>query len=241
VQRDASENSRFFEIARVLVRLDHVAGVIMPERVLVLIDYIRPDILGGPQARCKSRPTKYNEETIERLLEGLSDGLSIKSACVCAGIGVSTLAEWREKYPALEERMDEAREVARQKMLKRIKRAADDDWRAAAEWLRLTFPADYRRPASNTAVEVNTAVQTGIVCDEATRMRLIKLREELQASRPETLPGREQPEPVEQPREAEVTDSNGTPTPTPEREFDLYRWWVNAEKAEPEPGPEYEI
>jgi hypothetical protein len=187
------------------------------------------------------RPSKYNEDTIERLLAGLADGLPIKSACIIAGIGVSTLAEWREKYPALEERMAEAREVARQKMLQRIKRAAKDDWRAAAEWLRLTFPADYRRPASNTAVEVNTAVQTGIVCDEATRMRLIKLREELQSSRPEALPGREQPEPVEQAREAEVTDSNGAATPTPEPESDLYRWWLTAEKAEPEPGPEYEI
>ena len=39
-----------------------------------------------------------------------------------------------------------------------IKRAAKDDWRAAVAWLRLTFPADYRR-ASNTSVEVNTAVQ----------------------------------------------------------------------------------
>jgi hypothetical protein len=51
--------------------------------------------------------------------------------------------------------MTEAREVARQKMLQRIKRAAVDDWRAAAEWLRLTFPADYRRAStSNTSVEV---------------------------------------------------------------------------------------
>jgi hypothetical protein len=104
--------------------------------------------------------------------------LPIKSACIIAGIGVSTLADWREKYPKLEERMAEAREVARQKMLQRIKRAAEDDWRAAAEWLRLTFPADYRR-ASNTSVEVNTAVQTAVVCDEKTRMELIAQRKRI--------------------------------------------------------------
>jgi hypothetical protein len=131
------------------------------------------------------RPTKYNGETIQRLLGGLADGLPIKSACIIAGISVSTLADWREKYPELEEGMTEAREVARQKMLQRIKRAAEDDWRAAAEWLRLTFPADYRRPASNTSVEVNTAVQTGIVCDEATRKRLIELREQIGAPIPQ--------------------------------------------------------
>jgi hypothetical protein len=84
-----------------------------------------------------------------------------------------TLADWREKYSELEERMAEAKEKARQKMLQRIKRAAENDWRAAAEWLRLTFPADYRR-ASNTSVEVNTAVQTqAVVCDEAMRAKLV--------------------------------------------------------------------
>jgi hypothetical protein len=187
------------------------------------------------------RPSKYNEETIERLLAGLADGLPIKSACIIAGISVSTLGDWREKHAELEERMAEAREVARQKMLRRIKRAAEDDWRAAAEWLRLTFPADYRRPASNTAVEVNTAVQTGIVCDEATRQRLIELREKLQAEMGQKtskdkmtalLP--EQETKLPPPTEA----GNGiADAPT----NSLYEWWSKAEKAEPEPGPEYEI
>jgi hypothetical protein len=66
-------------------------------------------------------------------------------------------------------------------MLQRIKRAADDDWRAAAEWLRLTFPADYRR-AGNTNVEVNTAapaVQTGVVITEERRRELIAQRERI--------------------------------------------------------------
>jgi hypothetical protein len=67
---------------------------------------------------------RYEPDTIGRLGAGLADGLPIKSACLIAGIGVSTLADWREKYPELEERMAEAREVARQKMLQQIKRAA---------------------------------------------------------------------------------------------------------------------
>jgi hypothetical protein len=141
------------------------------------------------------RPTKYEPDTIGRLLEGLSDGLPIKSACIIAGIGVSTLADWREKYPDLEERMAEARERARQKMLQRIKRASENDWRAAAEWLRLIFPADYRRP-NNTSVEVNTAVQTPLVCTEEERMRLIAQRERLLAeeeARHEEKTEREQP------------------------------------------------
>jgi hypothetical protein len=74
--------------------------------------------------------------------------------------------------------MEEARKVARLKMLQRIKRAADDDWRAAAEWLRLTFPGDYRR-LSNTSVEVNTAVQTAVVITEERRRELIAQRERI--------------------------------------------------------------
>jgi hypothetical protein len=111
------------------------------------------------------RPSKYSPETVEKLLAGLADGLSYKSACIAAGIGVSTLADWCEKYPELEVRMEEAREVARLKMLQRIKRASENDWRAAAEWLKLTFPSDYRRvqpaqSADNTTINVthNTLV-----------------------------------------------------------------------------------
>jgi hypothetical protein len=66
----------------------------------------------GQQGKA-GRPTKYSPETVDRLLAGLADGLSYKSACITAGIGVSTLADWREKYPELEVRMEEAREVAR--------------------------------------------------------------------------------------------------------------------------------
>jgi hypothetical protein len=54
----ASPLHHSLKIARVLMHFNHVARFIMPERVLVLIDYIRPDILGVPQARCKSCPTK---------------------------------------------------------------------------------------------------------------------------------------------------------------------------------------
>jgi hypothetical protein len=129
------------------------------------------------------RPTKYEPKTIERLCTGLSDGLPIKSACIVAGISVSTLADWREKYPDLEERIAEARETARHKMLQQIKRAAKNDWRAAAEWLRLTFPNDYRKPSS-TSVEVNTAVQMAVVCNEERRQELIKQRERLLTLQP---------------------------------------------------------
>jgi len=124
------------------------------------------------------RPTKYSPETVHKLLAGLADGLPIKSACIIAGIGVSTLSDWREKYPELEERMAEAREKARLKMLQRIKRASENDWRAAAEWLRLTFPQDYRRVSTPTSSTTNITNQTLVISPEQ-QERLRQQRERL--------------------------------------------------------------
>src|SRR6266849_2535354 len=119
--------------------------------------------------RAAGRPTKYSHHVLERLCGALSDGMPIKGACVVAGIGVTTLSEWREKRPRLEDRLSEARELARQKGLQAIKAAGEKDWRAHAEWLRLTFPADYR--GSGNKVEVQQAVQVQISQDRLEELR----------------------------------------------------------------------
>jgi hypothetical protein len=121
------------------------------------------------------RPTKYSQETIARLCAALADGLPIKGACVVAGIGVTTLAEWREQHPGLEERMSEAREIARQKALRSITAAGEKDWRAHAEWLKLAFPADYRGSANK--IEVSAIAVSGTVLSEDERVRLIERRD----------------------------------------------------------------
>jgi len=102
--------------------------------------------------------------------------MPIKGACVVAGIGVTTLAEWRQKHPSLENRMNEARERARQDALREIKNAGQKDWRAKAEWLRLTFPEDYR--GGGHKVEVQQAVQV-----QVTPEQLEDLRRRLPAAR----------------------------------------------------------
>jgi hypothetical protein len=118
------------------------------------------------------RPTKYNEETIARLCEALADGMPIKAACVIAGIGVTTLNEWRDKYPEIEERMSQARERYREKALQTIKKAiANDDWRAAVAALKLAFP-EYRDRA-----QVDVQVGVAVVLPEAERVKLIERRD----------------------------------------------------------------
>ena len=80
--------------------------------------------------------------------------------------------------------MAEAREQARQKALAGIKAAGEaGDWRASEAFLRMSFPADYRRDAS-VNVNASAAVQQAdIVCDEATRLRLIAQRDAIEAGR----------------------------------------------------------
>jgi hypothetical protein len=118
------------------------------------------------------RPTKYNEKTIARLCEALADGMPIKAACVVAGIGVTTLNAWRDKYPEIEERMNQARESYREKALQTIKRAIDaHDWRAAVAALKLAFP-EYRDRA-----QVDVQVGVAVVLPEADRVKLIERHE----------------------------------------------------------------
>ena len=118
------------------------------------------------------RPTKYSEETIARLCEALADGMPIKAACVVAGIGVTTLNEWRDKYPEIEERMNQARERYREKALQTIKKAINnDDWRAAVAALKLIFP-EYRE-----STQIGVQVGVAVVIPEAERVKLLERHE----------------------------------------------------------------
>jgi hypothetical protein len=125
------------------------------------------------------RPTLYTPETVDRLLSGLADGLTQKQACLASGISESTLSNWKEQHPELEERLASAREQARQKALEGIRAAGEKgEWRAWEAFLRLSFPADYRT-GSNINVSA-TAVndQRRVVITEEDRKRLqAKLRE----------------------------------------------------------------
>jgi hypothetical protein len=91
------------------------------------------------------KPLKLTKRTLTRLLKAISNGAPLHSACTVAGIAPSTLTAWRQEYPELDERIDMARERLREKLLSKIEVAAVDDWRAAAELLKLSYAQDYRR------------------------------------------------------------------------------------------------
>jgi len=123
------------------------------------------------------RPTKYNDKTMGRFYEALADGMPINGACVIAGVGVTTLNEWRDKYPEVEERMSQARERFREKALQTIGKAIDrDDWRAAQAALKMIFP-EYRE---SQAINVNATAQVaGFVLAEPERLKVVEARRQL--------------------------------------------------------------
>lgn len=88
--------------------------------------------------------------------------------------------------------------------------------------------------------EVNITNQVGVVCDEATRARLIKLREELQAKRPALMT---LPEPGTQPQPNVGAGPGGMPgsafsapagMEVPVDASPAYRAWLEYERPEPE-------
>ncbi|PYK65142.1 MAG: hypothetical protein DME50_09830 [Verrucomicrobia bacterium] len=61
--------------------------------------------------------------------------------------------------------------------LEGIKAAGQKDWRALAEWLKLTFPE--RRPGHSISISTTAVAQQGIVISEEKRQALIAQRERI--------------------------------------------------------------
>src|SRR4051812_8214528 len=99
------------------------------------------------EPRPPGRPTKRTKAALGKLYEAIALGLPQSGACAVSGISVSALRNWRSEDPAIGEDMEKARETARQEALGIIKSAAiaNKDWRAASEWLKLSYGSDYRQ------------------------------------------------------------------------------------------------
>jgi hypothetical protein len=60
---------------------------------------------------------------------------------------------WRDTFPEFAKALEQTRETARRNALANIKAAGESgDWRASAEFLRLSFQADYRRSGNTVNV-----------------------------------------------------------------------------------------
>ena len=102
--------------------------------------------------------TKYSKTIVKKICSYIEQGLNNKQASQAAGICETTLREWRKEHPDFAEKVEQAREQMRAKVLAQILEAGKSDWRALAEHLRLSFPElrDGNGPSVNVAIQQNT-------------------------------------------------------------------------------------
>lgn len=129
------------------------------------------------------RPPKFTPATVATLLDAIRIGASYESACRAAGIGASTLDDWRHgRFPrqadaALKAGFPDALTRAQGESdlanLAAIRTAASaGDWRAAAWGLERRHPAEYgKRDTLNVALDIRhlaerLAKEAGLDADE---------------------------------------------------------------------------
>jgi hypothetical protein len=95
----------------------------------------------------------------------------VKACCATARISYETFRTWCMSDPQLAERFYEARERGRVNALRILQQAAAEDWRAAAEWLRLAHRSEYSTRAE-ISVEGAPKQDQGIVIDSVMLTRL---------------------------------------------------------------------
>lgn len=103
------------------------------------------------------RPSKLTDDRVERILQALRAGNYLETAARYAGIGETTLHEWRHRYPEFRVAVEKARADAEARNVAVIQQAAAQTWQAAAWWLERSFPARWGR-----RVEVDAQVTVGL-------------------------------------------------------------------------------
>src|SRR5438105_12814204 len=100
-----------------------------------------------PDARQIGRPTKFNDETVERALCCNRRGDAAQRRVHCCRNWGNNLEGMARAVPDLEEGIADARGHGRLRALPAIKAAGEKHWRAWNAWLKLTHPAEYRGSA----------------------------------------------------------------------------------------------
>ena len=97
---------------------------------------------------------KRTSERIERIIEALEAGASLRAASASAGVAEGTLRRWRTADAELAERIEQARDAGEVSLVGLIRAAATEDWRAAAWLLCHRWPD---RWSEKRVIEVSTS------------------------------------------------------------------------------------
>src|SRR4051812_6703054 len=106
---------------------------------------------GGPK---RGRPSGYAPKIIDMMCDKIRRfGLSDSAAAEFVGMGSSTVSRWKQLYPEIAPKLQQARQEIRVHHLEIIEQAAQAEngrgWRASAWMLERLFPADYARKVSD--------------------------------------------------------------------------------------------
>ena len=93
--------------------------------------------------KAKGQPTKRTPETLRLILQAAEVGAPLRACCAVAGISTELLRLWCDESPDIAGQITQARERGRVSALHTLQQAGQEDWRACAEWLRLSFREDY--------------------------------------------------------------------------------------------------
>ena len=99
-----------------------------------------------------ARPSKLSPAILEKVCEGVRLGMSYERASVRVGITATALREWMRKdeagnprYAGVVAAVQKARADGETRLLARIHKASEDDWKAAAWILERRHPESYAK------------------------------------------------------------------------------------------------
>ena len=116
------------------------------------------------------RPTKYNIERVQKIMNALSAGNTRRDSCAYAGISEDTFAAWLKDKPDFSDSIEKAEADAAVRNVSIIAKAAQEGtWQAAAWWLERSQPKKWSKQTNvelsgvggspiNVAVDTRTAL-----------------------------------------------------------------------------------
>ena len=100
-----------------------------------------------------ARPTKYNEDRHNRIVEALRGGNTRRAAAWAGGIDQDTFLQWLRRFPNFADDVKAAEADAELAMVERVRTAANDQWQAAAWWLERKMKRDWSNRQEITGEE----------------------------------------------------------------------------------------
>jgi hypothetical protein len=143
-------------------------------------------------------PTKKNEKAIALILEAAATGVPLRFCAAAGGITVECLRQWRDKDPAFDARIEEARWQSVRKRWLEIQKIGQGTknnapaWQAIAWSLERSFPSEFAKPEAQLAVAFNQqTVNNTLVISAETAERLEQRSRKINSEIDELLKARQ--------------------------------------------------